>query len=127
MYHGGLERNHPTLKPGATTFTGTDGKLHDLPAWPETAYLCFGYMEKAGKKFCVVRVTDGSSDVVVDNELVIEPGKHVGYGVRFSPEPTMVEDDAVVLTLLEDLLKRNSANPGDLLKIRERFLKVMAK
>jgi len=127
MYHGGLERNHPTLVPGATTFTGTDGKLHELPKWPESAYLCFGYMEKAGKKFCVVRVTDGTSDVVVNNELVIEPGRHVGYGVRMSPEPTMVEDDSVVLTLLEDLIKRNSENPGDLLAIRERFKKLMAK
>jgi hypothetical protein len=127
MYHGGLERNHPKLVPGATTFTGTDGKEHELPPWPETAYLCFGYMEKAGKKFCVVRVTDGTSDVIVNNELVIEPGRHVGYGVRFSPEPTMVEDDLVVMTLLEDLIKRNSENPGDLPLIRERFKKVMVK
>lgn len=127
MYHGGLERNHPKLAPGATTFTGTDGKEHELPPWPESAYLCFGYMEKAGKKFCVVRVTDGTSDVVVNNELVVEPGRHIGYGVRFSPEPTMVEDDQVVMTLLEDLIKRNSENPGDLPAIRERFKKVMAK
>jgi hypothetical protein len=127
MYHGGLERNHPKLTPGATTFTGTDGKEHELPPWPESAYLCFGYMEKAGKKFCVVRVTDGTSDVVVNNELVVEPGRHIGYGVRFSPEPTMVEDDLVVMTLLEDLIKRNSENPGDLPAIRERFKKVMAK
>ena len=127
MYHGGLERNHPKLAPGAKTFTGTDGKEHELPPWPESAYLCFGYMEKAGKKFCVVRVTDGTSDVVVNNELVIEPGRHIGYGIRMSPEPTMVEDDAVVMTLLEDLIKRNSENPGDLPAIRERFKKVMAK
>jgi len=127
MYHGGLERNHPALVPGATTFTGTDGKAHELPAWPESAYLRFGYMEKAGKKFCVVRVSDGTSDVVLNNELVIEPGRHVGFGVRFSPEPTMVEDDSVVLTLLEDLIKRNSEHPSDLLAVRDRFKKLMAK
>jgi hypothetical protein len=127
MYHGGLERNHPKLAPGAKTFTGTDGKEHELPAWPESAYLCFGYMEKAGKKFCVVRVTDGTSDVVLNNELVIEPGRHIGYGIRMSPEPTMVEDDSVVMTLLEDLIKRNSENPGDLPAIRERFKKLIAK
>ena len=56
MYHGGLERNHPNLVSGAKSFAGTDGFVHDLPAWPESATLCFGYMEKAGKKFCVVRV-----------------------------------------------------------------------
>ncbi|MFN0098401.1 MAG: hypothetical protein ACKVS7_06995 [Gemmatimonadaceae bacterium] len=125
MYHGGLERNLPALKPGATTFIGTDGKSHDLPAWPESAYLRFGYMEKAGKKFCVVRVMDGQSDVVLPNELVIEPGRHTGFGVRMSPEPTMVEDDTVILTLLEDLIKRNSEAPGDLLAIRERFKKLL--
>jgi hypothetical protein len=121
MYHGGLERNLPALKPGATSFIGTDGKSHDLPAWPESAYLRFGYMEKAGKKFCVVRVMDGKSDVVLTNELVIEPGRHTGFGVRMSPEPTMVEDDSVIMTLLEDLIKRNSDAPGELLEIRERF------
>ena len=125
MYHGGLERNHPTLTPGATTFTGTDGQPHEIPAWPTSAYLRFGYMEKAGKKFCVVRVADAESDVVVKNELVIEPGRHVGFGVRFSPEPTMVEDDSVILTLLEDITKKNPESGPELLKIRERFKKVM--
>lgn len=125
MYHGGLELNHATLAPGATTFTGTDGQQHELPAWPASAYLRFGYMEKAGKKFCVVRVADAESDVVVKNELVIEPGRHVGFGVRFSPEPTMVEDDSVILTLLEDLAKKNPESGPALLKIRERFKKVM--
>lgn len=127
LYHGGLERNLPKLKPGATTFEGTDGKTHDLPAWPESAYLRFGYMEKHGKKFCVVRVMDGQSDVVLRNELVLEPGRHTGFGVRLGPEPTVVEDDGVILTLLEDLIKRNSEEPGDLLAIRERFKKVATK
>lgn len=125
MYHGGLERNHPSLKPGATSFIGTDGKSHDLPAWPESAYLRFGYMEKAGKKFCIVRVMDSKSDVVLANELVIEPGRHTGFGVRMSPEPTMVEDDTVIMTLLEDLIKRNSEAPGELPEIRERFKKLL--
>jgi len=125
MYHGGLERNHPALKPGATSFIGTDGKSHDLPPWPESAYLRFGYMEKAGKKFCVVRVMDAKSDVVLANELVIEPGRHTGFGVRMSPEPTMVEDDTVIMTLLEDLIKRNSDAPGELPEIRERFKKLL--
>ena len=121
MYHGGLERNHPNLVSGAKSFAGTDGFVHDLPAWPESATLCFGYMEKAGKKFCVVRVKDSLSDVVVQNELVVEPGRHIGFGVRFGPEPTMIDDDNAVLTLLEDLIKRNHESPGDLLAIRDRL------
>lgn len=127
MYHGGLERNLPSLRPGATTFTGTDGKVHDLPPWPESAYLRFGFMEKAGKKFCIVRVADSAADVVLENELVIEPGRHTGFGVRLGPEPTLVEDDGVIMTLLEDLIKRNSDAPGDLLAIRDRFKKVKSK
>lgn len=127
MYHGGLERNLPSLMPGATSFTGTDGNVHQLPPWPESAYLRFGYMEKSGKKFCVVRVADAQSDVVLKNELVIEPGRHTGFGVRMSPEPTMVEDDTVIMTLLEDLIKRNVDEPGDLLAIRDRFKAALRK
>lgn len=127
MYHGGLELNHPSLKAGAKSFTGTDGAVHELPAWPDTAYLRFGYMEKAGKKFCVVRVADKEADVVLTHELVIEPGRHMGFGVRLSPEPTMIEDDSTVLTLVEDLIKRNPDSARELLGIRDRLKKVMAK
>lgn len=127
MYHGGLERNLPSLKPGATTFTGTDGYVHDLPGWPESAYLCFGYMEKAGKKFCVVRVYDGESDVVLTTEQVIEPGRHMGFGVRLSPEPTLVEDDHAIMALLEDIIKKNEGQSVELMKIRDRLKKVMVK
>jgi hypothetical protein len=127
MYHGGLELNHATLTSGAKSFTGTDGAVHMLPPWPESAYLRFGYMEKAGKKFCVVRVADDKADVVLKNELVIEPGRHMGFGVRMSPEPTLIEDDSVVMTLLEDLLKRNPESPAALLGIRDRFKKATAK
>ena len=125
MYHGGLERNHPSLKPGATNFTGTDGYVHELPAWPESAYLRFGYKEKAGKKFCVVRVADGESDVVLDTEQVIEPGRHMGFGVHLSPEPTLVEDDGTIMVLLEDIIKKNERVAPELLKIRDRFKKLM--
>jgi hypothetical protein len=127
LYHGGLERNHPALKPGATSFTGTDGYVHELPEWPASAYLRFGYMEKAGKKFCVVRVADGESDVVLDTEQVIEPGRHMGFGVRLSPEPTLVEDDSTIMVLLEDIIKKNERLAPELLKIRDRFKKLMVK
>ena len=125
MYHGGLERNLPALVSGAKSFTGTDGYVHDLPAWPESAYLRFGYMEKAGKKFCVVRVMDDKNDVVLKVEQVIEPGRHMGFGVRLSPEPTMIEDDQAIMVLLEDVIKKNPGQAGDLAAIRDRLKKLM--
>jgi len=124
MYHGGFERNFRNLAPGVSTFEGTDGNVHDIPAWPESANgLRFGYMEKHGKKFCVVRVFDGTADVVLANDMVIVPGRHLGFGQRLGPEPTLVEDDAVALTLLEDIIKKNADSPGQLLAVRDRFKK----
>ncbi len=122
MYHGAFERNFGKLAPKATSCEGTDGKAHQLPPWPTSANgLCFGYMEKAGKKFCVVRVVYGSDDVLLGNELVIDPGRHTGFGHRLGPEPTLVEDDAVAMTLLEDVIKRNAADATALLALRERY------
>ena len=34
MYQGGFERNFPKLKPGTTTFEGTDGTQHPVPPIP---------------------------------------------------------------------------------------------
>lgn len=121
MYHGAFESNFATLKPGATTFTGTDGSVRELHSWPESAYLRIGYMEKAGKNFCIVRVADAKDDVVVEHDVVIEPGRHVGFGVRFGPEPTLIEDDNVILTLLEDLVRKNPKQQAALMGIRERL------
>jgi hypothetical protein len=122
MYHGGFERNFRNLTPGCSTFEGTDGAVHQIPAWPASADgLRFGYMEKHGKKFCVVRVFDGTADVVLANDLVLDPGRHLGFGHRLGPEPTLVEDDAVALALLEDVIKKNADSPGQLLAIRDRF------
>lgn len=124
MYHGGFERNFRNMTPGCSTFEGTDGAVHEIPAWPASADgLRFGYMEKHGKKFCVVRVFDGTADVVLANDLVLDPGRHLGFGHRLGPEPTLVEDDAVALALLEDVIKKNADSPGQLLAIRERFKK----
>jgi hypothetical protein len=122
MYHGGFERNFGRLTPGFSTFEGTDGKVHDVPAWPSSADgLRFGYMEKAGKKFCVVRVLFGTDDIALKNELVIDPGRHTGFGHRLGPEPTLVEDDAVALSLLEDVIKKNTDGAEALLNLRARF------
>jgi hypothetical protein len=78
-------------------------------------------MEKAGKKFCAVRVADGTSDVVLQNELVMVPGEHFGFGVHLSGEPTSVEDDTAIMKLLEDIIKRNMDISADLLPIRTRL------
>jgi len=69
MYQGGFERNFSNLKPGSNSFTGTDGSEHQLQEAPANVDGArFSYMEKAGKKFAVVRVQFGKDDVVLANE-----------------------------------------------------------
>ena len=94
MYHGSFESNFSKMKSGATTFLGSDGSERVIPEWPaEADGLRVGYMEKAGKRFVAVRVLDDKSDVMLGNELLIDPPSHMGYGKRFSAEPTVIEDD----------------------------------
>lgn len=122
MYVGGFERNFHNLSATTTTFEGSDGKSHPYPAWPSSAnglHIC--YMEKAGKKFVAVRVADGTSDVVLVNEMVMEPGEHYGFSIRLSGEPTLVEDDIAILKMLEDIIKKNVEVSDELLLIRTRF------
>lgn len=120
-YHGSFEHNHASFAPGATTFLGTDGQPREIPAWPESAFLRFGYMEKSGKNFCVVRACDAVSDIVVKEPVVIQAGRHIGFGVRLAPEPTLVDDDTVVLTLLEDLIRANPDSAPALMQMRDRL------
>lgn len=127
MYHGGFERNFPNLKPGATTFEGTDGATHQIPAWPAEANgLCIGYMEKAGKKFMAVRVVYGSTDVTLPDPLIIDGPRHMGHGKRFGAAPTMVDDDGLIVTLLEDIMKKNPGTANALMSVRMK-LKAPAK
>lgn len=122
MYVGGFERNFRNLTSGSTTFEGSDGLSHTYPDWPSSADgLRISYMEKAGKKFVVVRVADNTSDVVVVNEMIMVPGEHFGFGARLSGEPTLVEDNIAILKLLEDLIKKNVNSSDALLLIRARF------
>jgi len=121
MYQGGFERNFAKLKPGATTFEGTDGTQHPVPAAPpDVDGVCVGYMEKAGKKFAAVRVQRGKDDVVLKHELLLDPARHMGAGKRFSPEPTML-DDEMMATLLGDILAKNPEQRNELSKIRSSF------
>jgi hypothetical protein len=125
MYIGGFERNFPKLAKSTSSFTGTDGNDHSYQPWPPSADgLRIGYMEKEGKKFVAVRVGDGMSDVVLKNEMVMVPGEHFGFGTRLSGEPTLVEDDAAMLQMLEDITKKNADYKDvsdELLNIRTRF------
>ena len=117
-YHGAFERNFEGLKPGARTFHGTEGGEHELPAWPGQADgIRVSYMEKAGKRFAAVRVEYGDSDVVLQNEVLIEPGRHMGFGQRFSPEPTEIADE-VAFALLDDVIARNPDQRAELEPIR---------
>jgi hypothetical protein len=94
MYHGSYEANFSKMKAGATSFLGSDGSQAEIPDWPpEADGLRIGYMEKAGKRFVAVRVMDNKSDVMLGNELLIDPPSHMGYGKRFGHEPTIIEDD----------------------------------
>jgi hypothetical protein len=122
MYVGGFERNFPKLTTATTSFEGSDGKSHAYAPWPSSADgLRISYMEKSGKKFVAVRVSDAHNDVVLKNELVMVPGEHFGFGTRLSGEPTLVEDNIAILKLLEDIIKRNMEDSDDLLSIRTWF------
>lgn len=127
MYHGGFERNFPNLKPGARTFEGTDGASHQIPPWPSSADgVCIGYMEKAGKKFMIVRVAHGATDVILPDPLVIDPARHMGHGKRFGAAPTLVDDDGIMITVLEDVMKKNPGTANALMPVRQK-LKAPAK
>ncbi len=122
MYVGGFERNFHNLTTASTTFLGSDGQPHAYPAWPSTVNgLRVSFMEKSGKKFVAVRVSDGTSDVVLTNEMVLVPGEHFGFGVHLSGEPVSVEDNIAVMKMLEDIIKKNIDNSAELLEIRARF------
>ena len=122
MYVGGFERNFPKLTTASTSFEGSDGKAHAYPAWPATANgLRISYMEKAGKKFVAVRVQDSDADVVLQNEMVMVPGEHFGFGVHLSGEPTNVEDNIAIMKMLEDIIKKNMGLSDALMAVRARF------
>jgi hypothetical protein len=122
MYHGGYERNFPKMKPGVSSFEGTDGAVHQIPAWPAGADgVCVGYMEKAGKKFMAVRVVHGSTEVILADGLAIDAARHMGHGKRFGAAPTLVDDDGLMITLLEDIMKKNPGTSNALMPIRQKL------
>jgi hypothetical protein len=121
LYAGGFERNYPNLKPGATTFEGSDGAQHPLPAVPpDVDGVRVHYMEKPGKKFCAVRVQSGKNDIVLQHEVLLDPPSHMGHGKRFGPEPTPVESE-VMANLLADIMEKNPEQKMQIANARASF------
>jgi hypothetical protein len=121
LYAGGFERNFSNLKSGATTFEGTDGSQHPLPTVPpDIDGVRVHYMEKPGKKFCAVRVQSGKNDIVLKNEVLLDPPSHMGHGKRFGPEPTPVESE-VMANLLADIMEKNPEQKMQLANARASF------
>ena len=121
LYAGGFERNFPNLKPGSNSFEGTDGAQHPLPAVPaEVDGVRVSYMEKPGKKFCAVRVQSGKNDIVLKNEVLLDPPTHMGHGKRFGPEPTIIEDE-LMAALLADIMAKNDDQKMQLANARASF------
>ena len=75
IYVGAFEPNYPALTNSTSEFKGSDGNMHPYPAWPSAAdglHIC--YMERAGKNFVVVRIADGTADIVLEHDMVLIPG-----------------------------------------------------
>ena len=120
MYHGSFEVNHPRLKSGARTFKGTDGVERTLPDWPADADgVRVGYMEKAGKRFAAVRILDGTADVVLKNEVLLDTQVHLGRGKRFSADATAVANEPVIV-LLNDAIRKNPDQAAELEAVKSR-------
>jgi hypothetical protein len=121
LYAGGFENNHSALAPGATSFVGSDGGSHALPSVPsDVDGVRVSYMEKSGKKFYAVRVQSGNNDVVLRNEVLIDPPTHMGHGKRFGPEPTVVDDEPMAI-LLADIMAKNPEQRMELANARATF------
>jgi len=113
VYHGSYELNFDTLKPGAASYMSTDGTARSLETAPaDVDGVVFGYMERAAKKFTVVRVCFEDHDVVLKNPLVLEPMRHMGNR-RFTPRPVVIQDD-FASALLDDIIGANPEQQTEL-------------
>jgi hypothetical protein len=63
---------------------------------------------------------DAKADVMLENEMVITPASHMGYGKRFSAEPTIIDDEPAQ-QLLKDIAKKNPNQRAELKAIRDRM------
>lgn len=119
MYHGSFEANFPA-RAGAETFRGSDGADHPIPSWPQDVDgMRIGYLEKPGKKFVAARVQFEDEDIPLSNPVVIDPPRHMGYGNRFGPEATIIQDETARY-LIEDIIAKNPEQREQLWPIRDR-------
>ncbi|MFN2567387.1 MAG: hypothetical protein ABR499_20510 [Gemmatimonadaceae bacterium] len=106
MYQGGFEQNFATLEPGARTFRTSDGAEQSIPDWPETVDgVRFGYMERRGRKFLLVRLQFDEHDVVLRTPVALDRMRHMG-NQRFAPRPILLTD-ANASALLDDVIECN--------------------
>ena len=106
MYQGGFERNFATLDPGAQSFRASDGAVRELPDWPDAVDgVRFGYMERRGRRFLVVRLQFDEHDIVLRTPVALDRLRHMG-NQRFSARPTLLSD-ASASALLDDVIECN--------------------
>jgi hypothetical protein len=106
MYQGGFERNYAALAPGARTFVSSQGAPQPLPDWPSSVDgVRFGYMERRGRKFVVVRVQFDEHDVVLRTPVALDRMRHMG-NQRFTGRPILLTD-ANASSLLDDVIECN--------------------
>jgi hypothetical protein len=113
IYQGSFESNFPRLAPGSTAYVATDGSQRPVEKAPlNVDGLVIGYMERAGKKFCAVRVQFEDRDIVLRNPLALDPMRHMGNR-RFSPRPVVLQDE-IASVLLDDLIAQNPDQQSEL-------------
>lgn len=123
MYQGSYEQNYDRLRPGTTTFLGTDGSERPLQAWPsEVDGMKVGYMERSGKKFAAVRIQFEDHDIVLQNPVLLDPMRHMA-SKRFAAEPTVIDDDSAS-TLLDDAIRQNPEQTNELARLINRVNQV---
>jgi hypothetical protein len=117
-YEGGFERNFSVLQPGVADFEGDDGDRHPMPPWPaDVDGLRYGFMERRGKRFVVVRVQYGSTEAVLPHGVQLDPARHLG-GKHLKPESVVLADGPAG-ALLGDVIDANPERYAELAAIRE--------
>jgi hypothetical protein len=106
MYQGGFERTYASLAPGAHSFVTSAGSQQALPEWPDSVDgVRFGYMERRGRKFVVVRLQFDEHDIVLRTPVVLDRMRHMG-NQRFSARPILLSD-VNASALLDDVIDCN--------------------
>ena len=107
MYQGGFEQNFTTLDRGARSFRTSAGVERTLPDWPDSVDgVRFGYMERRGRKFVVVRLQFDEHDIVLRTPVALDRMRHMG-NQRFAARPVVLTD-ALASVLLDDVIECNS-------------------